>query len=904
MIPFRTRSPHALRPRTAAALRAAAGAVALCVAASAASAQEGGTIPTPSQFHGFDVGERYIITDAVVNYYRMLGERSPRADYSEYGRSIQGRPLPMLVVGSERNVARAQEIRERTARLAAEGASLSPDERARLAGDLPVVLWLFIVDTDEEAGVNVLQEVAHALATREDAEARSIRENVLVVMTPLTNPDSHARYVTWHGLYDVSGAATDPNAVENRAHWGMNTDGNAMGIDVNRDFGAFVTPEMQALARAATSWRPQFWLDIHSGPNVIFMPPFPRPFHPLWPEQAPKWWNVFARQASANFGARGWTFNSREGYEGVTSPNFGLSWGMLGPAVNGMLFETFGGRPGKTTAFIRDDGTVATMRMSMDRHAEGIWSLLQVARDNRVQILNDAQEAVAQAMADARGNAERTIVLPAAGPGIDPDKTERLVERLVLQGVQVRRATEPFTLSARDFLDDGGAGRESFPAGTYLVDLVQPNARLARALLDPTLDYSDPQIEVPFGQKMPYYDSSWGNLPLVFGVRAYASAAAPPEGTEAVPDRPMDRTVRGRVRGLGRAEPAYAWLLPAGRESSYRTAVALMREGYRVRVFQAAARIGETTYPKGSFTLLRQRNGEGLAERVAELARENGAEVVEVAGPFTDGGATFGDELRVPALPAPRVAVVADWPVAQDHIFGGIRSTLEGDFGFPFTPVMMETINRADLSGYTAVVLPHAGMDVRGGPGFEAGYRGLLNVENLRRYVQGGGTVIAVKGAGELLAADEVLGRGVDFGGYAEHTNGAILRAEWMETPAPEGELEVWRPGLSELGMPLLGAGYARTEFAAPGLYPVLLTARAADGARVMARYTPDADRLLVDGYMLDGDLPKLAGSPFAVVQSVGRGRVIYLADDITFRGQWYGLNQLFLNSLLFGPLL
>lgn len=893
-------------PSRRAAARAIRGAAALlALAAAPAAAQESGAIPTPSEFHGFDVGTRYIVTDAVTAYYRMLGERSARADYSEYGRSIQGRPLPMLVVGSERNVARADEIRRRTHALGQVTGPVSAAELARLTEDLPATVWLFIVDTDEEAGVNVLQEVAHDLITRDDAEARALRDSVVVVLTPLTNPDSHARYVTWHGLYDVPGAAVDPNAVENDAHWGMNTDGNALGIDVNRDFGVFVTPEMQALARAATAWRPQFWLDIHSGPNVIFMPPFPRPFHPLWPDQAPKWWNVFARQASANFGAKGWTFNSREGYEGVTSPNFGLSWGMLGPAMNGMLFETFGGRPGKTTAFVRDDGTVATMRMAMDHHAEGIWSLLQVARDHRAEILRDAQAVVAEAVADARAGDERTVILPASGPGIDPDKTERLVERLVLQGVEVRRVDEAFSARARDYLSTDGARDERFPAGTYVVDLVQPNARLARALLDPTLDYSDPQVELPYGQKMPYYDSSWGNLPLVFGVRAYASSLAPPAGAQLVPDRPMDRTARAQHRGLSRTEPAYAYVLPAGRESSYRTVVALMNEGFRVRVFSAPFRIGETTYPKGTFALIRQRNGDALPERIRALGQQHGATVVEVGGPFTDAGVTFGDEARLPAVPAPLVAVVADWPVAQDHIFGGIRTTLQTDFGFPFTPVMMETVNRADLSKYTAVVLPHAGMDVRGGPGFEAGYRGLLQIENLRRYVQGGGTVVAMKGAGELLAADEVLGRGVDFEGYAEHTNGAILRAEWMAAPIlPDSETTTWRPGLAEVGMPLLGAGFERTEFAAPGLYPVRLTVRPDAGARVVARYTPDVRRLVMDGYVLESDKPVVAGSPFAVVQTVGRGRVIYLADDITFRGQWYGLNQLFMNALVLGPLL
>ena len=115
--------------------------------------------------------------------------------------------------------------------------------------------------------------MAWELATSEDAPLRAIRDDVVTIFAPLTNPDSHARYVTWHQLYDVDGAAVDPLAIENRAHWGMNTDGNAWGVDVNRDFGWFVTPEMSALARTMMAWRPQLLLDVHSGPNVIFFPP-------------------------------------------------------------------------------------------------------------------------------------------------------------------------------------------------------------------------------------------------------------------------------------------------------------------------------------------------------------------------------------------------------------------------------------------------------------------------------------------------------------------------------------------------------------------------------------------------------------------------------------------------------
>jgi hypothetical protein len=920
--------------------RAALGVVLVCTVATLPAAAQAGGIPSPSEYHGYDLSSRYSVTSKVTDYYRVLAEQSPRVAYEEYGQSIHGRPLPMIFIGSEENVRNRDAIRVRTRQLTGVTEPLPEAELRQLIAETPAMAWLFIVDTDEQAGVQVLQELAHALATRDDPVARAVRENVLVVLTPMTNPDSHARYVNWHMIYDVEGASVDPNAIENRAHWGIHTDGNAWGLDVNRDFGFFATPEMAAFANTVAYWRPQLLLDVHSGPNTLFIPPFPRPYHPMWSPQAPKWWGLVAEQANDWFGERGWTFYSREGYEGVTSVSFGLSWAMLGPGVSSFLYESYGGRPGKTIAFRRTDGTIATMRMSMDRHEVAIWALLNVAAEGRTDLLRDAHDIVVSAVRDARRGPIRAVAIPIDGPNADSDKIERMVERLVLQGVEVRQTVAPFTTRARPFRDMTTTSRREFAASTYVIDFAQPQARLARALLDPTIDYSDPEVDVPFGRSMPYYDVAWGNLPLIFGVDAFALAEPVRAGTRPVDGygemrgslvtKPgaRDRFAFGSgsggaalgqggqvgqggqqggvIRRVDRAAPPFAYVLPSGREASYRVAIRMMADGYNVRVNRSSFQLDGRVFAKGSFTLLHARNPEGVRDRLHTLVREQDAELVEVAGPLTEAGLTFGSDGGLAAIPQPLIAVVADDPVRQQDEFGGIRSVLQGDFGLTFTPVMLETINRGNLSSYTAVVLPHAGMAIRAGPGFSAGYDGVLDVENLRRYVRGGGTLVAVKGAAAFLARDPVLGADVAFDGWAEHTGGAVLRAVWsVDNPMLDGaRTAVFRPGLREVGLPLLAAGYAEPEFAAPGAFPVLLRAEDSGPARVIARFHDDPATLKLDGYMLSADREMLAGRPFAIVQPVGRGRVIFLADDPTFRGYWYGLNQLFLNALLFGPIL
>ena len=162
-----------------------------------------------------------------------------------------------------------------------------------------------------------------------------------------------------------------------------------------------------------------------------------------------------------------------------------------------------------------------------------------------------------------------------------------------------------------------------------------------------------------------------------------------------------------------------------------------------------------------------------------------------------------------------------------------------------------------------------------------------------------GGTLIASHAAGEVIANDEVLGAGVTFEGFAEYSNGTILKGAFTNTEAIPTQRVLWQPGMNETGQSILATGYSTKTLGLPAAYPIVLTPENQED--VILSYGSNKAELLLDGFMLDEDKDKLAGAPYMLRTKVGKGHVVYFASDPTFRGYWYSLHKLFLNALILG---
>ena len=122
------------------------------------------------------------------------------------------------------------------------------------------------------------------------------------------------------------------------------------------------------------------------------------------------------------------------------------------------------------------------------------------------------------------------------------------------------------------------------PAGSYHVTVAQPAGRLARSLLDPQFDMGEPFRKRQLDRKVrrlndEIYDLTAWSLPMAFGITSLTVEGPSKIASEAA----ATPTSAGTVTGPARAKVGY--LIHADDEAALVALADLLREGYRVHVF-------------------------------------------------------------------------------------------------------------------------------------------------------------------------------------------------------------------------------------------------------------------------------------------------------------------------------
>src|SRR5258706_13837401 len=116
--------------------------VVLLLVASAALAQTNApnAIPTPDEYLGYTLGDRFTPWDRIVDYFNELTKRSPLITVQKIGETYEHRPLVLAVITSPANRARLADIRPDIASLA--NAAVDAAHAQEIARTTPAIAWL------------------------------------------------------------------------------------------------------------------------------------------------------------------------------------------------------------------------------------------------------------------------------------------------------------------------------------------------------------------------------------------------------------------------------------------------------------------------------------------------------------------------------------------------------------------------------------------------------------------------------------------------------------------------------------------------------------------------------------------------------------------------------------------
>ena len=481
-----------------------------------------GTVPSPLKFNGYIAGAEGHLTYAsdVHRYMRALEAASPRVKVFSLGKSEEGREMIVVAIANEQTIATLDRYRDITRRLA-DPRKLTDDEARKLIADgKPFYYATGALHSPETGSPEMLMELAYRLAVEETPFIRGIRDNVIVLITPVLEVDGRERQVDLWRYRAANPKVPTPPLV----YWG-----HYVAHDNNRDQIGLSLALGQNVMKAYDQFHPQVMHDLHESVPFLYVSSGTGPFNPALDPLMIDEWHRMALHDVDEMTRRGLPGVWLHGFWDGWAPNY-LFWAGAGRNTVARFYETFGNRwPTTERRVVRAASERAWFRQNPPL-PEVKWSL----RNN----VNYQQSALLFAISDMAKNRERFLdrfwtmgkraISKAANEGpaawvFDasqkrPEQVRALVALLQRQGIEVHTADEAFSMTANwppvpaDKGDKADKKPEpvKFAKGSYIVRMDQPYSRLADTLLD---------VQYVRGEERVYDDTGW-TLPYLYNVTA------------------------------------------------------------------------------------------------------------------------------------------------------------------------------------------------------------------------------------------------------------------------------------------------------------------------------------------------------------------------------------------------
>jgi hypothetical protein len=841
-------------------------------------------LTTPEKFFGFQLGadRKMARWDKIVEYYGVLEKQSGgRMKVINMGPTSEGNPFLMVIITSPSNFARLDRLREVNLRLSDPRGLTETQAHTFVDEGKAVVVQSMSMHATEIGGTQMAPELAFDLLARKDEEARRILDNVIFIEVPCFNPDGEIMVTDWYNKQlGTPYEGTNPPWLYQKY----------AGHDNNRDAFQTNIPDSQYMAKILfTDWRPEAYVDHHGmGPNGarIFLPPYAEPMRPfadplLWRELSWYGAHMAYKEEEANLsGAINDAIYSGWGH-------FGFHWITPFHNIAGMLTESAAARLA-TPQFLHPDelrgntrnlpvyqaetifpnpwpGGWWHLRDIVDRQKVSAWATLDLAARNRETVLWNAY--LKGKRQTERGAAGKPAAYLISTLQHDPLTSIKMVNKLLLQGIEIQRASKPITI----------ASGMTYPAGSFVISMAQPKMGLIRYLLGRTFYPDNEWTRNRDGTPTRPYDMATDTMFEYMGVRV--------DPVDELGEVAVEK-VTAPIEAVGKiARSANGYSMDGRLNDSFRAMNLLFDKGVAVRrVDKTAAGLhpGDFLVASGSEPVLEA------------IAKQTGVDFKPLPGAVSAG---VHDTKRQ--------------RIAMYQRFGGgnidegwTRLVLE-QFNFPYKSIFDPEIKAGNLiDKYDVLIIPNdstatiTGEPAAGGRGGRGGEEGggggrggntppefrtglaAEGVNSIRDFVQKGGTLVTLNGA-TAFPVDR-LGIGV---------RNVLAGKNTKEFWCPGSTLRVTFDNTNPLayGMPSHGLALYLDSPAFE------ITAPSAENYQTIVRYE---DRDLLESGWLVGE-ENLTRKAAVVSAKLGQGTVVLIGFPVQHRAQTHGTYKLLFNTLV-----
>ena len=629
------------------------------------------SIPTPLSVIGHEVGEFHISHDKLSHYVQEISRASNRVKLVNRGKSYENRTSWLMIITSESNHSRLEEIRKQHLEL-----SNSKNKDIDVS-NMPIVVYQgFSVHGDEPSGSNASLPLMYHLLASNSQETIELLENTIILLDPSFNPDGLQRFSQWANSNKNQSLTADPNDREYNQYWPRGRT-NHYWFDLNRDMLPNQLVETNAKVKTFTEWLPNILTDHHemgTNSSFFFQPGVPERKNPLISDLNQALTREIGTYHEKALNSIGSLYYSEEDYD-----DFFFGKASTYPDANGSIGILF--EQGSSRGHIQESvNGILTFPFTIRNQLTAAFSTLEAAKNMRVKLLNYMKDFYDDQI-ELNPKSSDNIVF---GKLKDESTVYHLADLLNSHKIKFNKISEDVVLNGKKYTKDN----------SFIIPMNQPKRTLINAMFYTQTEFKDSL----------FYDVSAWTFPLAFNVNySYTDNLS-----KSSVSKLFGEEVKETKKPVGNVDSKseYAYLFEPHEYYAQAAVYHLIKEGIRVKTATRKFSINGKEFDFGTYLIPVQNqsmNSEDIYNKLLEISNTYNINFESQATGITSGIDLGSDYFII--VNEPKIGLIVGDGV-RSYDAGEIWHLLDTRYNIPITKLDVDDLRYIDLSKYSHIILP------------------------------------------------------------------------------------------------------------------------------------------------------------------------------------------------------